>query len=258
MKKIIILILIIFLFGSFNFSIFYYTNIVSQQNNELKSIVQIQNTKEIKTIKKESAFKSINKENILSIINNYDINKLYKNHNYIETINNFINKENIEIQNQINNHKKELERLENLKIQKEIEEKGIYTRLKIPSVGVNVAVYKTSFYDINVQTIVDNNDSASLQNDEGVCGVIADHKHQGFSATKNSVPNVTYAYFDFGTYKEKYICIKKCLGTNNESLVIDDEGIWIAEYPNADIAMYTCNENWRNVTITYWKKIQEL
>ena len=168
------------------------------------------------------------------------------------------------MQKQINEYKVEKAKLEQierdeqekLKIQKEIEEKGIYARLKIPSIGVNVAIYKSSFYDTNVQTIVDNNDSASLQNDLGSCGVIADHKHQGFSAIKKAIPNETYSYLDFGTYKEKYICIKKCIGKNNETSITDDEGVWIAYHPNADIAMYTCNENWQNVTITYWEKVE--
>lgn len=260
MKKMIVL-SIIFSSIFFNFKILDYSNTINKKNEEILNIIKIENMKEENTIDNKLILNTIENEDFLKMLNNSNLKNLEINHTEIS---NHIDNENKNIQEQIELYKKEVEKQEQIKkeeqekikIQKEIKEKGIYTRLKIPSVGVNVAVYKSSFYDTNVQTIVDNADSASLQDDLGSCGVIADHKHQGFSAIKKVIPNETYAYFDFGTYKEKYICTKKCIGKNNETSVTDDEGIWIAYNTNADIAMYTCNENWQNVTITYWQKIE--
>ena len=143
---------------------------------------------------------------------------------------------------------------------KEKSKRGSMGRLYIPDVDLNVALFDSGFYDGNSQTIVDNKDSAAYLNDFDI-PIIADHKHQGFSKMKQSIPNETLAYINTGDKIETYLCAKKCIGKNTGFLLIDDENRCISVYDEAYkdfgeyIVMYTCNENWQNITITFWKKI---
>jgi hypothetical protein len=133
-------------------------------------------------------------------------------------------------------------------VQDEIENRGITCRLTIPSVGVNVACF---WADIDAQYYVDASDSAAFFS-YGNQNVIADHKHQGFSAMKGAKIG-SYAYLDYGTYQKAYICVANFKGHNTGYSLTDLEGNDIA-YMNKDgIAMYTCNETWQNVTITLWQ-----
>lgn len=133
-------------------------------------------------------------------------------------------------------------------VQDEINKRGITCRLTIPSVGVNVACFRASS---NLQAYVDASDSAALFS-YGYQDVIADHRHQGFSAMKGSAIG-SYAYLDYGSYKQTYVCVANFKGHNTGSSLTDLEGNDIAYMNEGGLAMYTCNENWQNVTITLWK-----
>ena len=133
-------------------------------------------------------------------------------------------------------------------VQDEINKRGITCRLTIPSVGVNVACFWASS---NLQSYVDASDSAAFFN-YGYQDVIADHRHQGFSAMKGSAIG-SYAYLDYGSYKKTYVCVANFKGHNTGSSLTDLEGNDIAYMNEGGIAMYTCNENWQNVTITLWQ-----
>lgn len=78
--------------------------------------------------------------------------------------------------------------------------------------------------------------------------VIGAHKHLGFSGMKSSVPYETYAYIN----GERYICVSNFLGHNRGYDLTDWYDNPLTYYDG--IVMYTCNENWQNVTFTYWKK----
>ncbi len=132
---------------------------------------------------------------------------------------------------------------------------GMIGRLSIPSVGINVALFGRSIY-INSQDIVDNADSAAYLYDEyGYYGmdIIADHKHQGFSAIKKTIPYETYAYIDYGTYVQKYICTANFAGHNTGEALTDENYVTISSTNSNTICMYTCNDSWKNVTITIWQ-----
>lgn len=133
-------------------------------------------------------------------------------------------------------------------VQDEIDRRGITCRLTIPSVGVSVACFRASS---NLQYYVDLSDGAALFS-YGYQDVIADHRHQGFSAMKGSAIG-SYAYLDYGSYKQTYVCVANFKGHNTGSSLTDLEGNDIAYMNDGGIAMYTCNENWQNVTITLWQ-----
>ena len=133
-------------------------------------------------------------------------------------------------------------------VQDEINKRGITCRLTIPSVGVDVACFWASN---NLQAYIDASDSAAFFS-YGYQDVIADHRHQGFSAMKGSAIG-SYAYLDYGSYKKTYVCVANFKGHNTGSSLTDLEGNDIAYMNEGGIAMYTCNENWQNVTITLWQ-----
>ena len=133
---------------------------------------------------------------------------------------------------------------------------GSVGRLKIKSVGVDVALFEVSCYDSKKnQAVVDRKDSAAYMpdaNDYFGFTIIGDHSNQGFVKMKNSIPGKTTAVIDFGTYKETYICTKKFKGKNVGDLV-DLNGNSIAGKNNGGLTMYTCNSD-GTITITFWEK----
>ena len=135
---------------------------------------------------------------------------------------------------------------------------GMYGRLTIPSVGIDVGLYYCkSNSGSTAQSIVNAADSAAFIDQIHVTGaIIADHNNQGFEAMKNSKPNETYAYIDFGSYTQTYICTAIGLGHNYDNDLVDWNGVSLNyDYISGGLAMYTCNENWQNVTISYWQPI---
>jgi len=138
----------------------------------------------------------------------------------------------------------------------EMKKRGSVGRLKISSVGVDVALFEVSCYDSKKnQDVVDKKDSAAYMtdaNDYFGFTIIGDHSNQGFVKMKNSIPGKTTAVIDFGTYKETYICTKKFKGRNVGDL-IDLNGKSIAGRNDGGLTMYTCNSD-GTVTITFWEK----
>ena len=143
-----------------------------------------------------------------------------------------------------------------MSVLEEKKKRGNIGRLKISSVGVDVALFEVSCYDSKKnQSVVDKKDSAAYMtdaNDYFGFTIIGDHSKQGFSKIKKSIPGKTTAVIDFGTYKETYICTKKFKGRNVGDLV-DLDGNSIAGQNNGGLTMYTCNDD-GTVTITFWEK----
>ena len=135
-------------------------------------------------------------------------------------------------------------------VAEEIARRGMTCRLRMPSVGFTVACFWST--SNNLQTLVDNSDSAAffpLHND---VRVIADHRHQGFSAMKNSSIG-DKAYLEYADRTETYTCIANFKGHNTSSELTDNDGNNVADMYPGKLIMYTCNENWQNITITVWE-----
>lgn len=120
-------------------------------------------------------------------------------------------------------------------------------RFYIPDVGVNVALY-----DSYAQSVCDKKDSACLFNYASQ-RVIADHKHQGFSAIKKCKPGMI-AYISDGERIERFICTEIIQGHNDGYLYDADYNDIEDRNPNG-ITCYTCNDHWRNITIVFFKKL---
>lgn len=131
---------------------------------------------------------------------------------------------------------------------------GMIGRLIIPNVGVDVALFNRY-----TQSTVDNRDSAGTYRYNGGQMVIADHKNQGFSAMKTSIPGQTIAYINDGKSIETYICVDNNVGSNKSNGIpydlLDCNGDSIYLQNAGGICMYTCNEHWSNITYTYWQPL---
>ena len=123
--------------------------------------------------------------------------------------------------------------------------------LFIPSVGVEVPLYKTEG-DEHGQEITDRGYSAALLTSFAM-PVIADHKNQGFERIKTCLPNKTKALILTRNQVEEYLCTARMVGSNVEDDILDDQGNSI-DYSGADLCLYTCNEDWRHVTIVLFDK----
>lgn len=83
--------------------------------------------------------------------------------------------------------------------------------------------------------------------------VIADHKNQGFEAIKGCIPESTVAFLLTPDSVCEYICTAVFNGSNVENDLLDPAGVSIDDR-EADLCLYTCNENWRHVTIVLFRK----
>lgn len=135
-------------------------------------------------------------------------------------------------------------------------------RLTIPDVGVDVALYAcSSLPNDSQQEIVDAEDSAAYQQSWDFQEIpegrfIADHNYQGFAAIRDVVANETKAFIKNGDTIEEYICVAVGEGSNLGSELVDWNGVSLNyDYIAGDLAMYTCNETWESITITYWQLI---
>ena len=118
-------------------------------------------------------------------------------------------------------------------------------RFSVPGVGVDVACY-----DSSEQSVVDKKDSAAFFYD---CGhtIIGDHVDQGFGALK-SVEVGQQAQLNTPDGIEGYKCVDIIQGHNTGMELTDANYTNIAEmYPDALVA-YTCNGNWKDVTILFF------
>lgn len=120
-------------------------------------------------------------------------------------------------------------------------------RLYIPSVGINVALYKG-----NEQYITDRKDSAnyfSINYDPNYI-VIADHNNQAFAKLRK-VKVGTTGYIKFANGEVKNIkCVKTLNGHNTGYDITDNNGNSLVA--KEDYMMYTCKDNWRNIFICLW------
>lgn len=97
------------------------------------------------------------------------------------------------------------------------------------------------------QSVIDNGGAArfDFKGMDIVCG----HRHLGFNAMKSAEVGQTHAYID----GVEYVCTAKFIGHNTSTDLTDNDGNVISWTDG--IVMYTCNENWQNVTISYWTKV---
>lgn len=119
-------------------------------------------------------------------------------------------------------------------------------RFKIPAVGVNVACYASSS-----QATVDAADSAAYFYTSGHV-TIADHKHQGFSAIRSCSKGMKASLSTSGGTKN-YICVDRINGHNTGYELTDSSYNSIDNMYPGTLVLYTCNENWQNVTIVFLK-----
>ena len=143
----------------------------------------------------------------------------------------------------------------------EMNRRGNIGRLRITSVGIDVAIFATSIYDLShSQPIVDRSDSAAYMQDG--CNyygfiLIGDHVHQGFGGIKKSVIGSTIMEIDNGSTIEKYICVDRFIGYNGYKGVgglYDANGNSVAGRNDGGICLYTCNSD-GSITITFWQPI---
>lgn len=139
-------------------------------------------------------------------------------------------------------------------IAEEQAERGIYARLYIYSLGVDVALFYPS--DLNkLQYYVDQKDSAALFDWSNNNVVIADHNYQGFDKIKKAVPGKTVAYIAKPYETVKLKCVAKIPEAfkTGTGLVCRD-GTSILDSYSGKYVMYTCNSSSANstVTVTIW------
>ena len=127
---------------------------------------------------------------------------------------------------------------------------GAVGRWSIPSVGVNVACF-----DSTAQSVCDAKDSACYFT-LGSQKVIGDHQNQGFGAIKECEVGAV-AYMDAGDDARKYVCTGVIQGHNIETDMTDADGNSIADMNPGGITCYTCNDNWRNITIVFFVPANE-
>ena len=119
-------------------------------------------------------------------------------------------------------------------------------RFKIPAVGVNVACYASSS-----QATVDAADSAAYFYTSGHL-TIADHKHQGFSAIRSCSKGMKGS-LSTSSGTKNYICVDRINGHNTGYELTDANYNSIDSMYPGTLVLYTCNENWQNVTIVFLK-----
>lgn len=121
---------------------------------------------------------------------------------------------------------------------------GMYGRLSIPSVGVNVALFTGS-----AQSLVDAPDSAAYF-PAGNSMLIADHWNQGFTKIKKCHVG-TQAYIYRGTSIQTLTCTGVCQGVNSDYDLLYADGS--SATMGGNTLMYTCNgANYHDITITFW------
>lgn len=124
--------------------------------------------------------------------------------------------------------------------------KGALGRWSIPSVGINVACYKSW-----EQSVCDAKDSACYFT-LGDMDVIGDHWNQGFNAIKSCTPG-TKAYLETSSGTKTFVCTKIFTGHNTGNLTDDDYNDISRGYNTGGITCYTCNDHWSNVTIVFFQ-----
>ena len=140
------------------------------------------------------------------------------------------------------------------KIRKDTRSLGTFGRLYLPSVNLNVALYKTEISTGNeVQKIVDNKDSAAYFS-VYTHKIIADHSHQSFHKIED-IPVGEKAYIKKNDSEVMvYKLVQRFEGINAGSDLTDLNGKSIFD-EKENLIMYTCykiSEYENHVIITIW------
>lgn len=128
-----------------------------------------------------------------------------------------------------------------------------YGRLHIPSVGIDVGLYRSS----DRQAVVDRKDSACifrLSYGRRTC-LIADHHTQSFATLFDVVEGTTGYIISHDGEITHIICMQVLDGHNTGKRITDkNKQNVIGDY---DYLMYTCDGYWRNVRICQWNKLEK-
>ena len=121
---------------------------------------------------------------------------------------------------------------------------GMYGRLRIPTVGVNVAVISGDSAEI-----VDAEDSADFY--PNYCGMtIGDHANQGFGNIQHCVRGSTLAYIDTPSGTQTFICTGVQRGINDGWYFWNPDG---TQFAYDGLFMYTCaSADWHQVWLVTW------
>ena len=130
--------------------------------------------------------------------------------------------------------------------------------LYIPDVGLSVPLNWAACSVYQDQAITDAPNSAICYQPHILmsCYLIGDHHNQGFDAMKSSEVGYTKAYIvnpDGST--DTYICTANFLGHNTETMLTDSDYNDLYDANPGGLCMYTCNENWMNITVTFWQPV---
>lgn len=127
-----------------------------------------------------------------------------------------------------------------------------YGRLSIPSVGIDVLLYKS-----NEQYVVDRQDSAAIfkLSYRPKVWIIADHNTQAFASMTDIVVG-DEAQIDLKDGDTVYLeCAEVYDGHNTGHGLTDEHGVnCVGKYPYVS---YTCIGYWRNIRICQWNIVEE-
>ena len=106
------------------------------------------------------------------------------------------------------------------------------------------------------QVICDEWDSAVWLFGMRGCGnIIADHASQGFDGIK-AAHQGTMAYLKTVEGIQLYVCVDILQGHNTGTYLTDNEWNRLMYNGEGSLVMYTCNENWENITIALWQRVE--
>ena len=130
---------------------------------------------------------------------------------------------------------------------------GSAGRLFIPEMDFDVALNWSEIENggTSAQYYVDLWDSAAIYH-YNMQDVIADHSHQGFDVIKY-LEIGSKAYIETENGAIDYVCVEKTTGHNTGHSIELEDGRDCRNLNEGGITMYTCNENWHNITILLWQ-----
>lgn len=144
---------------------------------------------------------------------------------------------------QIQQNKAEYQRqVRKQQIASEMSRRGNCGRFTCPSVGIDVAIFAQSS-----QAVTDAADSANYFQLGGSM-IVADHVNQGFNRIK-SMGVGTLCYIETGSQTKTYRVTGKINGHNTGYDLTDSN--YNSILGSAPLILYTCNENWQNITIVF-------
>lgn len=219
----ILMCMIIFLFGQFNYQIANMTKLINSQSEE---ILEVSN----KTIYWQD-----------EINNLYEMNKSHANCVAMALL---MNEDSVLAETYERSAQEQMKLYGNDKVFVDF-----YGRLYVPDAKIDVALY-VGFS----QGICDRQDSAnifSFATDEGK--TIADHSNQEFRKLF-SVKVGTEGYIELKNGEIiNIVCTDVFNGHNDGVCIVDEEGNNVMDI--ADYMMYTCRNGWQNVIICLWDRI---